>query len=134
MKKIKIFILVIVLINTTSLFVACDTNQAERVSYNLSREADSFNVIRQLTVISLFTNDTLFQMTGKLAIFPMGDRLEIVVEYDRGIYKKHFVHLGDNLTYIVEDLGVGENNVSNYKYSLRYNPKMWIPVEVKSID
>ena len=94
----------------------------------------SFNVVRQLTVMSLVTNDVLFQMTGKMSIQPKTDRLEIIVENDNGIYKKHFVHLGDNITYIVEDLGTGKNNVSKYKYSLRYNPKMWITVEVKPID
>jgi len=113
--------------------VGCN-NQARRVSYNLSKEADSFNVVRQLTVISLFTNDVLFQMTGRLSIETIGSRLEIVVEHDRNLYKKHFVHLGDNLTYVVEDLGLGANDVSSHKYTLRYNPKMWIPIEIESID
>ena len=46
--------------------------------------------------------------------------------------QKHFIGLSDNVTYVVEDLG--SNNVDKYKYTLNYNPKMWIPVGVDSID
>ena len=42
----------------------CET-EAQRVSYNLSQEADNFNVVRELTVIDCITGDTLFQMSGK---------------------------------------------------------------------
>ena len=42
--------------------------QKDRVSYNLSEEADNFNVVRQLTVINCIEGDTLFQMSGKMAI------------------------------------------------------------------
>ena len=47
-------------------FTGC--TEAERVSYNLSKEADNFNVVRQLTVINCIKGDVLFQMTGKLSI------------------------------------------------------------------
>lgn len=39
--------------------VGCET-QADRVSYNLSQEADNFNVIRRLTVINCIEGDVLF--------------------------------------------------------------------------
>ena len=45
--------------------------------------------------------------------------------------KKHFIGLSDNVTYVVED--ITEGNVSNYKYTLNFNPDMWIPVDVKTI-
>ena len=127
----RLLIAVVLLILATG--VGCQT-QAEKVSRNLSLEADNFNIVRQLTVMSLFTNDTLFRMTGKISIQPYSDRLEVTVQHEGGNYRKHFIHLGDNLTYIVEDLGLGANDVSNYKYTLNYNPKMWIPVDIKTID
>lgn len=108
--------------------------QADRVSRNLSKEADSFNVVRQLTVINCIEGDVLFQMTGKLSITAdtEDNQLEVIVEVEDGLYQKHFIGLSDNVTYVVEDLG--SNEVSNYKYTLNYNPKMWIPVDVKTID
>ena len=110
-------------------------NQAERVSRNLAKEADNFNVVRQLTVINCITGDTLFQMTGKMSIIAdtEDNQLEIIVE-DDGRYVKHFIGLSDNTTYVVEDLNLGENDVSNYRYTLNFNPKMWIPADVKTID
>ena len=109
-------------------------SQAERVSHNLSKEADNFNVIRKLTVINCIEGDVLFQMTGKLSITADTEenQLEIIVENDDGNYEKHFVGLSDNVTYVIEDLG--SNDVDNYRYSLNFNPKMWIPAEAKIID
>lgn len=130
MKK-KVIILVVLMVLT---FVGCET-EAQRVSYNLSQEADNFNVVRQLTVINCIEGDVLFQMTGKMSIrADTADRqLEIIVE-DAGTYVKHFVGLSDNVTYVVEDLNLGDNAVSKYKYTLNFNPSMWIPVEVETID
>ena len=110
-------------------------SQAERVSFNLSQEADNFNVVRQLTVINCITGDTLFQMTGKMSITVdvQENQLEIVVE-DDGTYVKHLVGLSDNTAYVVEDLNLGENEVSNYRYTLNFNPNMWIPYEAEVID
>ena len=42
--------------------------------------------------------------------------------------------MSDNVTYVVEDLNLGANAVSKYKYTLNFNPDMWIPVEVETID
>ena len=110
-------------------------SEAERVSYNLSEQADNFNIVRQLTVINCIEGDVLFQMTGKMSITAdtSDNQLEIIVE-DDGTYVKHFVGLSDNVTYVVEDLNLGDNAVSKYKYTLNFNPKMWIPVEADTID
>lgn len=111
---------------------ACAT-EAERVSYNLSQEADNFNDIRQVTVINCLQGDVLFQMTGKMSITadPADNQLEIVVEDENGEYKKHFIGLSDNVTYVVEDVTTGD--VNQYKYTLNFNPKMWLP-EVATIE
>ena len=118
----------------TATLTGCET-EASRVDYNLTQEADNFNVVRQLTVINCIEGDVLFQMTGKMSITADVDdnQLEIIVE-DDGTYVKHFVGLSDNVTYVVEDLNLGDNAVSKYKYTLNFNPNMWIPVDVKTID
>ena len=116
------------------LLTGCET-EAQRVSYNLSQEVDNFNVVRQLTVINCIGGDVLFQMTGKMSIKAdtSDNQLEIIVE-DDGTYVKHFVGLSDNVTYVVEDLNLGDNAVSKYKYTLNFNPNMWIPYNVETID
>lgn len=119
---------------TVALLTGCET-EADRVNYNLTQQADNFNVVRQLTVINCIEGDVLFQMTGKMSITADtdDDQLEIIVE-DGDTYVKHFVGLSDNVTYVVEDLNLGENAVSKYKYTLNFNPDMWIPVNVDVID
>ena len=88
----------------------CD--QASRVSYNLSQEADNFNEIRQITVMNCIQGDTLFQMTGRMSITAdtSDNQLEIIVEDENGEYKKHFVGLSDNVTYVVEDVTTSDVN------------------------
>ena len=129
MRKGLLFIALI----TVLLLTGCET-QADKVSYNLSQEADNFNVVRQITVINCLEGDVLFQMTGKMSITAdtADNQLEIIIEDENGKYKKHFIGLSDNVTYVVEDLDI--NDVSNYKYTLNYNPKMWIPIEFDNID
>lgn len=131
MKKIICMILVIVMAFS---LVACGETQANRVSYNLSMEADNFNNVRQVTVINCLQGDVLFQMTGKISITAdtADNQLEIIVEDEYGQYKKHFIGLSDNVTYVVEDITSGD--VSNYKYTLNFNPNMWLPYDVKTVD
>ena len=110
-------------------------NKAERVSYNLSQEADNFNDIRQITVINCLQGDVLFQMTGKMSITAdtADNQLEVVVEDENGEYKKHFIGLSDNVTYVLEDITAGD--VDRYKYTLNFNPKMWLPpVGIETIE
>ena len=130
-KKILATLLAVGLMAT--MLTGCQT-EAQRASYNLSQEADNFNIVRQLTVINCIEGDVLFQMTGRMSITAdtADNQLEIIVE-DDGTYVKHFVGLSDNVTYVVEDLNLGDNTVSKYKYTLNFNPNMWIPVDVETM-
>lgn len=128
----KIICLLLTTCITTVMLTGC--TEAEKVSYNLSQQADNFNDVRQITVINCLQGDVLFQMTGKMSITAdtEDNQLEIVVEDESGEYKKHFIGLSDNVTYVVEDITSGD--VSKYKYTLNFNPNMWIPVEFGYIE
>lgn len=116
-------------------FLLTGCTEAERVTYNLSEQADNFNIVRQITVINCIQGDVLFQMTGKMSINvdETENQLEVLIE-DDGTYTKHFIGLSDNVTYVVEDLNLGANEVNKYRYTLNYNPKMWIPVDLQNVD
>lgn len=111
----------------TTLLALSGCTEAERVSTNLAQESDNFNVVRKVTVLNAITNDTMFEMTGKMSIKAdtADKQLEIVVE-DNGKYQKHIIGLSDNVSYVVQDLDVKE--VDKYHYSINFNPKMWVPV------
>lgn len=134
MKK-RIVGIIALAVLTVGVLAGCET-EASRVEYNLTQEADNFNIVRQLTVINCLQGDVLFQMTGKMSITAdvEDNQLEIIVENDDGNYTKHFVGLSDNVTYTIEDLNLGKNDVKKYKYTLNFNPNMWLPYDVETID
>lgn len=129
-KKIILFLFAI---SSMATLVGC--TEMERVQHNLTEQADNFNIIRRITVINCITGDTMFQMSGKMSIVAdtEDNQLEIIVE-DDGSYTKHFVGLSDNTSYVVEDLNLGKNEVSKYRYTLNFNPDMWIPYNVENVD
>ena len=131
--KRKILVAIIA-VSAAAGITAC--SEASRVESNLTKEADNFNVVRQLTVINCLQGDVLFQMSGKMSITAdvNDNQLEIIVENEDGNYTKHFVGLSDNVTYTIEDLNLGANDVEKYKYTLNFNPNMWLPFEVETID
>lgn len=131
MKKHLCILLIFVLLISGA---GCE-RQADKVSYNLSKEADNFNIVRRITVINCIQGDVLFQITGRISIkVDSADKqLELTVE-DNGAYQKHFIGLSDNVTYVVEDLNIGANDVSQYHYTINFNPKMWATVDFEDID
>jgi len=130
MKKFLLAMIAIMTLGVTG----CEQREADIVSHNLSLEADNFNNVRQVTIINCLQGDVLFQMTGKMSIeADMDDnQLEIIVEDNEGGYKKHFIGLSDNVTYVVED--ITSKNVDKYNYTLNFNPNMWLPYRVETID
>lgn len=125
------FFTILLLCSTLS---GCETREAEMVSYNLSLEADNFNNVRQITVINCLQGDILFQMTGKMSITAdtADNQLEVIVETENGTYKKHFIGLSDNVTYVVED--ITEGHVDKYNYTIDFNPNMWWPYDIETVD
>lgn len=128
--KYCVLLVTILMIGSCVFLTSC--READRASYNISREADNFNIVRRVTVIDCITGDVMFQMSGRMSIYAdtNQDQLEIIVE-DNGTYCKHIIGLSDNVTYIVEDLNLGDNAVSKYQYTIVFNPNMWYPVDAQ---
>lgn len=126
--KMRNVILASILSLSTVCMVGC--READRVSYNVSKEADNFNVTRRLTVINTRTDKCILQMTGKISIKDVDGGIAVLVEVDRenNVYQKHYVYLNENTMYTVEDVsGVG---VSRYAYELEFMPQTLMPVKI----
>ncbi|MBR2048294.1 MAG: hypothetical protein IJ960_06815 [Oscillospiraceae bacterium] len=129
MKKLIVFIFALVL--CLSLFAGC--TEADKVSYNVSQEADNFNVTRRLAVINARTDKPIFELIGNFSIATnSASELEIIVEVERGVYKKHFVYLNEWTIYVVED--VSGAYVDKYHYEVNFLPEMIVPVTIVSKD
>jgi hypothetical protein len=81
--------------------------ESDKVSHNVSKEADNFNVIRRLTVINARSDKPVFELIGAFSIEVdnADNQLEIICETGENEYKKHFVSLNEWTIYVVEDIG-----------------------------
>ena len=95
--------------------------ESEQVSYNISKEADNFNVTRRLTVINARTDTVLLEMIGTFALKNnSSSELEVICEVADGTYQKHFVYLNEYTLYVVEDISGA--SVDKYHYEINFLP------------
>lgn len=112
-------------------FTGC--TESSKVSYNVSKEADNFNVVRRITVFNIRTDKVLLQMTGTFALQNSSENeLEVICELPGERYQKHYIYLNDWTTYIVEDLD--ESQVDKYSYELNFLPEAVPGVKITSTD
>lgn len=96
--------------------------ESEQVSYNISKEADNFNVTRRLTVINARTDTVLLEMIGTFALKNNSlSELEVICEVADGTYQKHFVYLNEYTLYVVEDISGA--SVDKYHYEINFLPE-----------
>lgn len=124
MKKYFLFFLIVL---TMMSLTGCN-DQASRVSHNVSKEADNFNVTRRVTVFNTRTDNVLLEIIGNLSIKHSSGDVDIIVETAPGVYKKHFVSLNNWTTYVVED--VSGAFVDKYHYEVNFLPEMIIPLTI----
>lgn len=123
----KIIAIILVSLTIIAIFCMGGCSEAERASYNISKEADHFNVTRRLAVINARTDKPVFELIGNFSLSNnTTNELEITVEADRGVYKKHYVYLNEWTIYVVED--VSGAYVSPYHYEVNFLPEMIVPV------
>lgn len=121
MKKLLVLFSLAALVTLTG----CRTD-ADKASHNLSVAADNFEVSRRITFINGFTNDYMLTVEGKCSIkVASNNKLDVICKTGGNTYKKHFLGLSDNVTYISEQLdSVG---VSEYHTRIIFKPENIIP-------
>ena len=130
-KYIKIIILIIMIIAGLGIMTGC--TQVDRVSNNLGKEADNFNITRRIVVMNARTDTVLFELIGNFSLQNnSSNELEIVCETEKGVYKKHFIYLNENTIYVVED--VSGAYVDKYHYEVNYIPEMIQPFTITVND
>ena len=107
--------------------------EADRVSQNVSQEADNFNVLRRLTVINSRTDKAEFELIGVFSLQSESkNKISIICQMEDGTYKKHIIGLNRETMYVIEDLGGAK--VNKYRYEVNFLPEQIIPIAVKSED
>lgn len=122
--------LLTVAISLTAVFAlaGCNQREADTVSYNISQEADRFNILRRIVFVNGITDQYLLSVEGFCSLGNDRTASELNITCKTGIgeeYKKHFLGLSDNVTYFVEQLdGV---NVNPDHYKVIFRPSTLIP-------
>jgi hypothetical protein len=110
---------------------AC-TNEANVASENLSKAADMFEVTRRVVFYNGISGDYMLTIEGlcSLGNFDSNRQLTVTCKTGPNAYKKHFLGLSDNVTYIVEQLEA--KDVSVYHYRVIFKPSTIVPdIDIK---
>lgn len=107
---------------------ACGSD-ADKASDNLSKAAEQFEVQRKIVGINGITDRVLFEVEGRCSLestdSALGGTLEIVCKHGPRDFRKHFVGLSDNVTFISTQLeGI---DVSVYRTRIVLKPQNLIP-------
>lgn len=123
-------IMSIMLIGSLTLGLSgCGKTESKKVSYNVSKEAENFNVLRRFAVINTRTDKVEFELIGAFSREDKSeDSVSIVVEMEDGTFKKHIIGLNDDTMYVIEDLGGAK--VNKYKYEVNYIPESIVPITI----
>lgn len=107
--------------------------EVKRVTYNVQKEADNFNVTRRLSVINARSDKPVLELVGNFAI-TNNDHGELVVTIETApnVYKVNYIYLNQWTMYTVED--VSGAYVDKYHYELNFLPEMINPVTFTSND
>lgn len=117
--------ILIVLVSVMAIILAACT-EADTVSHNLSKSADSFEVQRKVVFFNGITDNYLLTIEGLCAIdVSDGKKITVTCKVADEQYKKHYLGLSDNVTYFVEQTDAKYEDPFHYKVLFR--PESIIP-------
>lgn len=125
-KIVKISTAVLIGLSVVATFQAC-SRESKIASYNLSREADSFEIKRRVVFFNGITGKYVMEIIGYCSIDKdnKDNQLEVTCKVGKDKYKKHYFGLSDNTAYFVEQ--IDPKTVSQYNYKIIFRPQTIIP-------
>lgn len=124
MKMKKKFIIAIVI--AVILLTGC-TTEADTVSHNLSKAADSFEVQRRVVFFNGITDKYLLTIEGLCALGNNDTvgRLSVTCKVGENSFKKHYLGLSDNVSFLVEQTDAV--TADPFHYRMVFRPESIIP-------
>lgn len=114
------------LLSATLLLTAC-TSEADTVSHNLSEAADSFEVQRRIVFFNGITDRYLLELNGLCALGNEDTvgRLSVTCKVGPDSYKKHYLGLSDNVSFLVEQTDA--QYADPFHYRMIFRPEAIVP-------
>lgn len=123
MRRIRYGVIGFLLIAMLATLAGC--SDAEVASRNLSKAADMFEINRRIVFINGITDNYLLVVEGRCSIEDDGNQLEVTCKDGPNSFKKHFLGLSDNVTYVAEQLEPAD--VSVFHYRVIFKPSTIVP-------
>lgn len=125
--KVCVAILGVLFAITLLLSLVGCSSDADVASKNLSKAADNFEIQRRIIFINGITDKYLLEIEGRCSLgnFDAERELTVTCKTGENAFKKHFLGLSDNVTYVVEQLEAA--NVSEYHYRVIFKPEQIVP-------
>lgn len=125
-KKLAVLIISIAMVFGLT---ACST--ADTVNYNLTKDADEFNVYRRITVTNARTDTIMLQAEGYMSLSNnSSSELVVTIKTGENTYYKDYIYLNDWTCYVMEQ--TEPSGTDKYHYELVFYPERLIPsIEVK---
>ena len=127
MKRIALIVLALVL--AVLLLAGCTESDADVAAKNISKAAEQFEVQRRIVFINGITDEYLLVIEGLCSVetseSALGGSIEVTCKTGKGKFKKHFLGLSDNVTYLVEQ--VESISASTTRYRVIFKPETIVP-------
>lgn len=129
MKKKIIRIMGIVVMFVLAMVLTSCT-EAEKVNYNISKQAEYFESERKITVYNARTDQIILEAEGYMNISNNAhNELVVTVKTGANEYKMNYVYLNDYTMYAVED--ITGTHTDPYHYKLYWHTEVLPTVEVR---
>ena len=115
-----------VIVAATAVLSGCE-DDAEIASRNVSKAADNFEVNRRIVFYNGITDKYMLTIEGACSIdtSTSGKTFTATCKTGPNAYKKHFLGLSDNVTFVAEQMGPVD--VSAYHYRVTFKPQAILP-------
>ena len=126
MKKVFVFLMMVVVMGMC--LVSC--SEADKVNYNISKQAEYFECERRITVYNARTDTIILYAEGYMNIDNNeAGELVVTVKTAPNEYKKNYIYLNEYTLYVVED--ITGTHTDPYHYKLYFHTEILPDVEVK---
>lgn len=117
-----------VLVTPTVSFAGC--SEAEKINYNISKQAQYFECERRVTVYNARTDNIILYIEGYIDISNNNsNELVVTAKVGNGEYKKNYVYLNDYTLYVVED--INGTHTDPYHYKVYFHTEILPDIEFK---
>lgn len=128
-RKPKLILVALAVLAVPLLAAACTKSDADVASHNISKAAEQFEVARRVVFFNGITDKYLLEIDGYCSVETsdsgLAGSIEVTCKVGKGKFKKSFMGLSDNVSYLVEQ--IDPIHVSTTHYRVIFKPETILP-------